>query len=225
MKRSLIMAGCSGLLAFAVLADPVTSINRVGYNKMDMERGKIYLIASAFEDIDGGVLKATDVIGEQLPGGTKIYSYDGTPYTIDQRSGLSGNWTANIDFHGFMGFWVQVPNGPDPQSFSVVLKGQVPDASSISNLVVNGLNMLGYPYTADVAFSNTALYAASSGGDKLYVYNQATQAYLLPPYQKSGLSGSWGAAETLVLEQGQGFWYVSTGADIPVQEPRPYPVD
>ena len=226
MKRSLILAGCSSLLALAVFAE-VTSVNRVGYNKMTIEKGKLYLIATAFENIDGQPLTAQDVIGDQLPPASKCWFYDGSPYKVDSRSGIgSQQWSSNIDFHGFMGFWVKVPASAAEASYELVLKGQVPDASSTSNMLWNGLNMLGFPYTADVAFTNTQLYAQSVPGDKMYVYDPSINNYL-PAMSKSGIgSQQWSAAaKALVLKEGMGFWYISNRGDDVLQENRPYPTN
>lgn len=218
MKRSL-LAVCAGMIATVGLAQgPVYSVNVVGFQKMTLERGKLYLIATAFEDINGNVLHAADVIGDQLPINSECHFYDGSPYQSDAR-GFAG-WSSNIEFRGFMGFWVKVPAGAANPTYDLVLKGQVPMDSTVSNVVVSGLNMLGFPYTADVDFTNTALYASSQINDELHIFNSATGLY--DSYAKS--FAGWGASgEALVLEQGVGFWYKSNaGSPKLVEESRPY---
>ncbi len=217
MKRSVLgLMGCMvATMAFA--QDPVYSVNVVGFNKHTFERGNLYLVATAFEDIDGKTLRAADVIGSQLPNATQVHFYDGSPYISDSR-GFSG-WSTNIAFRGFMGFWLKLPNTGTQQVFDVVFKGQVPMDAAVSNVVVSGLNMLGYPFTADVPFKDTALFAQSINGDQLHVFNPTTTNYT--SYSR-GFSG-WGAATNLVLKQGMGFWYRSNrGTPILASEPRPY---
>ena len=222
MKRSL-LGICGSLVATVVLAQgPVTSVNVVGFNKHSLEKGKLYLIASAFEDIDGNRLTAANVIGTQLPNGSQVHFYDGvTPYKTDTRN-VTG-WSSNVTFRGFMGFWVKVANTGTQTVYDVVLNGQVPFANTSSNIVSSGLNMLGFPYTADVAFTNTALYAQSVNGDQLHVYNTAANNYTT--YTRN-VTGWPAAARSLILTQGLGFWYKSSrGTPVLDVEARPYPAN
>lgn len=220
MKRSVLgVLGCM-IAAVAFAQDPVYSVNVVGFNKHQFEKGKLYLVATAFEDIDGKALKAADVIGSQLPVGTFVYNYDGvTPYKTDQRTVAS--WQSNITFNGFMGFWIKLPASGTQLVYDVVLKGQVPMDQVSSNVVASGLNMFGFPYTADVRFRDTALYSNSVVGDALYVFNPATTNYTGGSFSRT--VAGWGAGTNLVLRQGMGFWYKSNqGSPDVYSEPRPY---
>lgn len=212
MKRSL-LGICGSLVATVVLAQgPVTSVNVVGFNKHSLEKGKLYLIASANE-----------VIGNQLPNGSQVHFYDGvTPYKTDTKS-VSGWGQTNVTFRGFMGFWIKVANSGTQQVYDVVLNGQVPMANSASNVVVSGLNMLGFPYTADVAFTNTALFAQSISGDQLHIYNAASNSYTT---HTKNVTGWPVGARSLILTQGLGFWYKSNrGTPVLDVEARPYPAN
>lgn len=231
MKRSL-LGVCGVLLAATIGARAdVTSVNVVGFNKLTFERGKLYLVATAFEDINGAVLHANDVLGTQVPSGTTINYYDGiadpSPYTTSIRAAFGANngWGTNLVFHGFMGFWLKIPTGTGQQSYDVVLKGQVPMDATSSNLVVSGLNMLGFPYTADVVFSNTALYATSLAGDKLTFWDTTITNYVT--YQKAAFgTNPWGPGRSATLRQGVGFWYKrNSGTPILDTELRPYPTN
>ncbi|MCE9615687.1 MAG: hypothetical protein K8T26_15570 [Lentisphaerae bacterium] len=220
MKRS-VLGMCGVLLAAVVMAKAdVTSVNVVGFNKFTFEKGKLYLVATAFEDIDGKTLKTSDVIGTQLPIGSQIFWYKNPQegYKTDTRVG--SNWGTNIVYHGFMGFWVKVNPTAALASYDVVFKGQVPMESTVSNVVVSGLNMLGFPYTADVAFTNTALYNLGRPSDQMIVYDPVAG---YTTYTRLG--GGWGAtAKALVIKQGQGFWYKSTtNSPLLDVEARPYP--
>ncbi len=233
MKRSVLAAlGC--LVATAAFAQgPVYSVNVVGFNKLQLEKNKLYLISTAFEDINGNALKASDVFGSQVPSGTAINYYVGgvPPYRTDARASFGPNlgWGTNqtINFEGTMGFWLKMPNTGTQVVYDVVLKGQAPMDNTTSNVVVNGLNMLAYPYTADVHFTNTTLYATSLVGDTINVWNAARTNYVSPAYARTsfGPYRGWGAGVTnLWLRQGMGYWYRTTNA-LPrlITEVRPYP--
>jgi hypothetical protein len=228
MKRGLMgLFGC--LLATSAMAQgPVYSVNTVGFNKITLERNKLYLIATAFEDINGNSLYANDVFGTQVPAGTAINFYDGvadpSPYTTVTRAAFGANngWPTNLAFQGFMGFWIKIPAAAANPSYDVVLKGQVPMDNTTSNIVVSGLNMLGYPYTADVAFSNTALFASAQTGDQLNLWNPSTTNYT--QFTKPGF-GTW-VAGAQILRQGQGFWFKrAAGTPVLDTEARPYPTN
>jgi len=220
MKRSVLAAvGC--LVAAAAFAQgPVYSVNVVGFNKMQFEKGKLYLVSTAFESIDGNPLRAADVIGTQLPINTTLSYYQGgvVPYLTDART--FAGWSTNIVFDGWMGFWLRLPNSGTQLVYDVVFKGQAPMAEDgpISNVVVSGLNMIGYPYTADVRFRDTALYTNSAVNDTISVWTGSNYT----PYAKT--FAGWGNGTNLVLTQGMGFWYRRNPASpILVKEGRPYP--
>jgi hypothetical protein len=219
--------GC--LLASSVMAQgPVYSVNTVGFNKITLERGKLYMIATAFEDINGNPLYANDVFGTQVPAQTSINYYDGiadpSPYTTVTRAAVGANngWAQTLAFHGFMGFWIKIPANATNPSYDVVLKGQVPMDNTTSNVIVNGLNMLGYPYTADRAFSNTTLFVTSGANDQIHFWNAGSTNY--SSFTKPAV-GTW-AAGAQTLRQGQGFWYKrNAAAPLLVSETRPYPTN
>ena len=232
MKRSLMgLFGC--LLATSAMAQgPVYSVNIVGFGKQTLERNKQYMVSTAFADINGNpALTANDVFGSQLPVNAQIIYFDGvpdpSPYTILTRAGFGANngWATNLVFQGFMGFWVKIPNTAVPATqtvWEVVLKGEVPDAGSVSNLVKVGLNQLGYPYTADLTFSNSALFGLANVNVQLIIWNPATTNYVGGIYTKPGF-GTW-AAGPVVIKLGQGFWFKRVnGTNFTYTENRPYP--
>ncbi|MDA0577618.1 MAG: hypothetical protein O3B24_05910, partial [Verrucomicrobia bacterium] len=136
----------------------------------------------------------------------------------------NNGWSSLITFQGFVGFWIKIPDSAPLASYDVVMKGQVPLGSTSSNVVAGGLNMLGFPYTADVVFSNTALFANSQVGDQLVLWNPATSNYSGGQYVKAGFGANpWGAGSSVVLKQGVGFWYASN-TNVPklYVEGRPY---
>jgi hypothetical protein len=194
----------------------------VGFQKIAMERGKLYLVNSAFEDIDGNPLDANDVIGNQLPNESKIFWFDASvppsgQYKVDQIN-LFGTWSSNITFRGDMGFFIQVSPGAGGP-YDVVVKGQVPEGDTTPTTVLAGLNQLGFPYTASVVFSNTALYATAPQGSKLHIWNVAGQTWD-PPFQKN-IFNQWPPGDSFVIDMGTGY-FLETASGFVNTESRPY---
>lgn len=218
-------AVCGMMLATMLVAEAqLKTINVVGFQKVTLERGKIYLLANAFEDVDGQGLTSADVFGSQVPNGTQVFAYDGvTPYVIDTKT--AAGWSGSIAYQPSMGFWVKIPATAAQASYDVVLKGSAPMAPSTSTVLASGLNMLGYPYAANVPFSGTALYGQAGTGDRLVTFDAASQSY--------GQGGStrtvagWPAgAGNHVLKMGDGFWFYNQNASPVVStEVRPYPAN
>lgn len=215
-KISAFLVG-AGLIASSVLAaDPVTSVNIVGYSKIDCLKGKVVLVNTAFKKVGGGSLNASDVVGDQLPLGSSIYAYDPTlPGYIADNSEESG-WTTNINFAGNMGFWISVPSDAVSNSYAVVLSGEAPLNLADTNKVYSGITLLGYPYTASVAWTNTTLAKSAQPGDSLYVYNP-TNGYTSYNMEEGGWSDP-----SLIISISMGFWYQTSSSTFTNIEVRPY---
>jgi len=156
-KISALLLGV-GLMAGAVLAaDPVTSVNIVGYQTINCPKGQLVMVSTAFKSLDGSPLTSAIVFSNQVPNGTSIYAYDSlsSSYKIDNRS--VGEWGTNIVYDGRMGFFIKVSPSAASNSYNVVMSGEVPMDAAITNSVYPALNMMGYPYTASVLWTNTPL--------------------------------------------------------------------
>lgn len=207
-----------GLLASVTVAadsNTATSVNIVGFQKITCSTGQWVLVSAAFQSVDGTVLKCANVISNQLPKGTSVITYDTTAqaYKSDSKSGFSvdGTWSDNITFSGGMGFWIYVPSeglGVTTSSYDVVFAGQVPMSLIASNEVKNGFNLLGFPYTASVVFSNTSLYNNSVRGDSIVLWKNNTYQ----SYSKGGFGEAiWpDEAKALVITPDMGYWYYSS---------------
>ncbi len=199
-------------------AGPVTSVNIVGYNKITCPTNKYVLVSTAFESLNGQALTAQDVFGDQLPMGSSIYAYNPliSGYDID-NFGFAG-WGTAITFKGYMGFWVYVPDiGSGPASYDVTLSGQVPMAAAVSNAVYTGFTMLGFPYTASVEWTNTALAINAQMGDTIHVWDPNTQTY-----SPNNLGFSGWSDPGLVLKVGDGFWFETASSTYTNVQVRPY---
>ena len=77
MKKATIAMVAVVFAAFAAQAN-TTSANIVGYSKSAYTGG----FAISAMQFDGGAAGPTAVYGDQLPSGSKIYTFDGSGYTI-----------------------------------------------------------------------------------------------------------------------------------------------
>ena len=229
-KLGAFLAGV-GLLAsatFAADSNTASSVNIVGFNKIDCPRGKSVLVNSAFESIEGNTLYTVDVLGTNLPPGTVVSYFVSTGIPgykkVDNYSEIDIDvygWSSNVTYKGSMGFWITVPPGAASSNYVVVLAGQVPLSQKTTNVVQNGYNLLGYPYTASVLWTDTELAKNALPGDVVSVFNPVS-GYKSYNYSEVDIDVySWGAATNLVITPGMGFWYVTATARTNL-EVRPY---
>jgi len=245
MKRVLMIAlvatGVCGLLAVAQAQDEVTSVNAVGYVKIVATQG-LTMVREDFITIDGADATPSVVIGDQLPLGSKIYTYSGGTYGVPEEykeitSGfppvVSGtNWvpnTATLDPGA--GFWVSVPQAAAAASYDLVLMGEVPNNPTSTVPIAEGLNLVGYAFPADTKWVETDLAQKAALGDKIYIWDPAAQTYLPPQEYKEITAGfppvvvgeDW-PDTNLVITVGQGLWYKRGAGEGTLDwvETRPY---
>jgi len=225
-KTSVLITSLCALGAAVAMAAPVPSVNIVGYQTVTCETGKWALISTAFQSVDGVPLKAANVISNQLPKGSRVLAYDASVpgYVTDSKAGLSalGVWSTNITFQGGMGLWIYTgsPAG-GPATYSLMLGGQVPLESASTNSVYNGFNLLGFPYTASVYFTNTSLYKNSRKGDSITLWVDG--AYFTRSKAGLSASGVWPPdVNDIILTPQTGFWYKSVSNLHFNVEDRPY---
>ena len=231
MKKLLTALTAVGVLAGVALAEDVTSVNIVGYKKHTFVSGNLYLVASQFQSIDGSDVNAETLIGDQLPFGSEIFFWNakkagGPGYESSQRINIPGfqvGWGEALKLDGTKGFWVSV-GGPTGVVHEVAFLGEVPQMDGITNVIAGTITMTAYPYTADVAFTNTQLFAQSEEGDQMFVWDPVTQYSNYEFINIPGFQNGWGpTADALILTQGTGLWYdrASTN-DLEIVDVRPY---
>jgi hypothetical protein len=231
MKKILTALTAIGVLAGVALAEEVTSVNIVGYKKHTFVSGNLYLVASQFQSIDGSEITAETLIGDQLPYDSQIFFWNakkagGPGYESSQRVNIpfvQDGWSETLKLDGTKGFWVSV-GGPTGLTYEVAFLGEVPQMEGITNVIAGTITMTAYPYTADVAFTNTQLFAQSEEGDQMFIWDPATGysnfQYLNIPFVQTG----WGpVAEAMVLKQGTCLWYDRASSnDLEIVDLRPY---
>ena len=223
-KLSAILVGMSLVAGAVMAAEPVTSVNVVGYQKYSAATGSLSLVRCDFLPVGSGVMNVSNVLGNTLPVGTQLYFWNGSGCQIDTYSSadsgppfftLSTNWSVGTnELKPGSAFWVRLPASAPQSAYDFVIAGEVPgNARQPSNSVpvAPGLNMIGYSYPVDTVWTNTSLSKQAVVGDRLYVWNGS--GYGVHNYQVSDsgppfftLSTNWSDLN-LVLKTGEGFWY------------------
>jgi len=219
MKKSVLMVAGSCLLAGMVMAaGPVTSVNAVGYVKMNTVANKWSLMGAPFSKIGGGTgpLTISDVFGTNgIPDSTIVLFWNGHGYVGEGFIDGYGWDPGTNDVSRSDGFWFTAP-----VSSPIVLSGEVPAASYASNTVTaltHGYQMISYPYPVSIAITNTALATSASDSDILLQWTGSN-------YVGEGFIEGYGwDPGTMVLQPGAGYWYFRNGAGSAVwTEPKPY---
>lgn len=226
MKTLVIWILLAGLAAAAWAQNDEVRWAAVGYVRVFGERGKLTLARFDFEDTYGepGGTVASNLFGDQLPGGSMVYLWNRATASYDIMSKPSrGGWgqAGTTRVARGQGFWIRVPTDAASNTYPVYLMGAVPDryTAPVTTLFgVSNLNLMGYPYPATVAWTNTDLAKKASSSSMLYLWDQSIQQYAI--YSRSARSG-WEAARNVVLLPGQGFWFRDTGS-IDWVEIKPY---
>ena len=209
--KKLVMTGAVLVCAASVaLAQTVTSANMVGYNKG--ENTSFQILGTQF---DTGDSTPAGVFGDQLPLGSKVYTFDGSYQISTYTEGFFGApnfWSVESDIGGGVGYWLAVPEG----THTSIVSGEVPLDDSITNSIVAGFQMMSYPYP--VERNVTQLGLAPQIGDKIYKF---TDAYEISTYTKGffGAPDFW--SSDFLLGVGEGFWYDS-GVDTSWVVTRPF---
>lgn len=229
MKKTCALLVGISVIAASALAEspaPVTSKNIVGLNKITCPKGKYVLVSTAFKSMDGAALKSKDVFGAQLPMGTTIFVWDpsGNVYIKDSYiEDDEGNpmWGENITYKGGMGFWIGVANAGAATN-EIFLTGEVPMQQADTNSVYTGYNLLGYPFTAGVAWTNTALAKTARLGDTVFLWDLPSNSYIKSSYIEDEEGNPMWSNPDLVITPSVGFWYQTGKSPFGNVEQRPY---
>lgn len=211
MKKLVMTVAVLACAASIVSAQTVTSANMVGYAKFDAVGGQLTLVGVNFET---GGATVVDLIGDQLPGGSKLYIWDKSANTyIPVAKGLFG-WSpgATVLDNGDA-LWVE-SGAVAGVTNEVVFSGEVL-LSKTNSVAMSGLDCTAYFYPVETLWGDTDLQVQLGTGSKLYVWNGDSY----DPYTK-GLFG-WGAGLNVIIGPTTGFWVESAGA-ITWEETRPF---
>jgi hypothetical protein len=190
-----------------VMAQTVTSQNIVGYSKEANDSLQI----NAAQFWVGAGNTTTEVYGDQLPVGSKVYVYvPGSGYggniATYQSVFIGGTaWNLEQDLSPGVGHWVETP-GAAPS----ITAGEVPLDDSVTNNLVPGLQLISYPYPVQVSISQMEL--NPTVGDKIYKYVPGSgYGGNIATFQSVFIGGTaWNV--DLTFDVGEGFWYESASA-------------
>jgi hypothetical protein len=219
-----------GSVAFAQ-SNQVLSRNAVGYVKVLAPRGGFTLVRNDFNALSGSLTPSNMFGNTTFPVGTRLYIWDnaGSTYNFED---LTSNgfthvvaWSPNANtLDPGRGFWISVPGGAASNSYTAFMMGEVPDrntAPTTSVTILTGFNMFGYPYPADVLWTDTQLAKSAEVNDTLYTWNGS--GYSFNTLTSNGFTHikKWDDTNQ-VLNVGQGYWFRRYGSGFTWNETKPY---
>lgn len=233
----------------------VYSLNVVGFQKVDTPDAALVLGSTPFDPNDPNM---NEVLGDQLTGGTGYANSDNLllwdsaaqTYKLFFLAGDVGvpaynyKWidtaTSQVATNGILpgdGFWLR---SRQASTQTVVMVGDVVNDPEVTNQVVQGLQLLSYPYSTSIAMNDTTFTNGAVGGtgytdsDNILLWDVSSQEYRLfflagdvgvPAYNHKWIETATSQVATNLIQPGQSFWYRHRGAGFNWVEARPYTLD
>lgn len=213
----------AGLMASSVLAaDPVSSVNMVGYINVDLLSNKFHFAAVQMPVVGGTNQTFSSLIGDQLPTLSVTYFWNSTSQMwvkATKSAPAKGGWNTYSNREVSVGEGIFIRS---PSNITVNLAGEVPLAPTSTVSLVTGYNAIGYAYPVDMPFTNSALWNGLPTLSVVSLWDDNAGAWV--KYTKSApAKGGWQTAGTnLVFRAGQGFFAVKAGAATNLFEVRPF---
>ncbi|MDD4872934.1 MAG: hypothetical protein PHR77_20460 [Kiritimatiellae bacterium] len=221
MKRIIAALAILIVLSFAVqivlhAASEVASVNVVGYMKVSVPSNGLALVGLNLESLSTQGMNVANLVSNQLPQGSWCHIWSRATLGYISTSRTRGGWGLPGGTSVLMrgdAFWMQVPASAATGALhEVVLMGEVPDSiGADATTTVNNINLsaVGYPYPADILWTNTTLAKAGKIGDWFHYWTRTNQSW--QSWNKT--RGGWGTASTLVINPGDGFWYQTSATN------------
>lgn len=226
MKRfSAIVAGgilVAGLVAQA--ADPVYSVNAVGYTKMSIPEGAS-LISLPFNKVGGSALSFDETFGTSVPDQALLFFYvPGSGYVSYQYFVPDGWYDKDFNLAGTNkimrgeGFWFI-----SPVATNIVFAGEVPGQADATNdiPIINGIQLISFAYPTTGSLTNGVF--TPEDQDIIFSY-VAGSGYV--SYQYFAPDGWYDKDFNIVdvnVAVGAGFWYLSQDPNAKVwKQAKPY---
>jgi Mlc titration factor MtfA (ptsG expression regulator) len=236
MKKTLIIA-VAALISVSAFAQTnvVSSANVVGYVKLDTPAEALSIQGVPF--LGTNEVAITELFGDTLPLDSQLLVFKNGSYQIETYREIIGppptfivttNWSPNTTvIDGSQGFWVKLPTGSS--NTTNIFSGDVVDEEQTIT-IRPGFNLIHYPYSAGVAWTNTALSQNPTLNDRILVWDTVGQTYatisqyreIIGPPPTFIVTTNWSNVD-VDLELGAGFWYESQAATTNViVETQPY---
>jgi hypothetical protein len=164
-KLAACILGVAAIFATAVQAQEVTS-NVVGYVKVDLVGGVNSLLSTPFNQVDGSANTVSNVIGDQLPAGSSVFTWDGGAYVPATNLPVVGWQPSDLSLARGVGFFVATDGDA-----SLLLLGEVPEDDTTLNLAA-GNTLTGNPVPVDMTLSTSGL-AGAPAGSSLFFWDGA----------------------------------------------------
>ncbi len=243
MKKAIVVAVLMVFGAGGVLAQTgeVYSLNVVGFQKLTAVSQGLVLVSAPFERSPNTL---DDVVGPQLTGGKSegsadlIATWDSAAqmyrrYWLKSSDGkwyaVGGGAATNVYIEPSDAFWLQNRRTTNQ---TVIVSGDVVDSAAVTNVLVPGLNLVSYPFSAPVDLNSSALTNGKAGksegvADLVAIWNAMQQQYvrywLRSSDKKWCTVGSSSPATNVFIGGGVGFWYQNRATSNFVWvETRPY---
>jgi len=205
MKKTLITLA-SLMIAGAAFAQTTTSANIVGYSKAVTVEGLQILSDSFTSEVTS---TPESLFGDTLPYGSQVLAFPppSGPYQIATFNqgfwGAPDAWDITFDLPAGTGFWVKLPSGSS--TTTNILSGDVNMAASVTNTIVEGLQILSNPYPVDMTVLTAGF--TPDYGDQVMYFPAPNGPYQIATYNQ----GFWGAPDAwdvdITIPVGEGFWY------------------
>ncbi len=261
MKKALVALIAIAMVAsLSFAADEVKSVNVVGFNKVTLPAGKLILAALNFDEVGGAevglpiqllVAEGSLSGGLNQIGGDNLLRWDPITqtyqtYFLFNSGGALPDWdnkwfkvgeggpTADRVESG-EGFWIRSNQGTVQ---TPTFLGQVIDMPTNTVGMVEGLNMVGYPFSSARALNDTDLGNDGTGGlnqiggDNLLLWDSDSASYItyylfesggaLPDWDKKWFKVGEGEPTTDAIALGKGAWYRRQSGSMLWTEPSPY---
>lgn len=243
----------AGVCASPASAQTSVYSNIVGFNRLDVPADGLALVSTPFIGVTNASVQ--EVIGPQLTGGTSIGTADRILFWDAQENEFIRLWqlsSTNPDYDGKWiddkagafatnevnpgaGFWIQSIHSSNQ---AVYVVGDVVTNEVVSMTVNPGLQLVAYPFSADILLNSTGLTNGLAGAsyleaDHISMWDPDAQVFkrfwLLastnPLYNRRWIDDAQSIFATNLVHTGEGFWYERTaGTSFEWVESRPYPV-
>ena len=238
MKRvGMMLVVLIGLVAMtheALAQQEVTSVNVVGFKRIDMAGPdgftQVGMQFDAFDPTLSGVLSTQLISAAKVGNADQVFIWNTSKTMYDIYAMKSDNLfhdannfggpATNPPLRSGEGFWIRSAPAA-PATRSIVLAGEAVPDDAVTNNIVPGFQMKAFPFSCDVSiqdldFKNDGATAAAKVGnaDKIYLWQSG--AYAIFGLKNTDLmwhdaNNFGGTAAVTNIQLGQGFWYEAKG--------------
>lgn len=215
----------------------VYSVNVVGFQKLTAVTG-LTLVATPFSKTSNTL---DGVVGAQLTAGKTAGQADNISIWNPVSQAYETYWLKTSDSNWYTSGGVKATNrvtplqgmfitNRRPTNQIVVVSGDVPTQNRATNSLLPGLNLVSYPFSADIDINQSYLTNGKTGkvagtADNILIWNPTTRAYeaYWLKSDKKWYTSSGVLASNVRVGAGKGFWYLNrTNVVFAWVEPRPY---